>query len=133
MHEMSIVRSLLRQVESLLNDDGVHHGDTELDDEGFRTVSEIELRIGPLSGVEKVLLESAFETLSINTRFHDACLVIRESPLIAVCVECHQESVLENFIFRCHQCGSSEVQVTDGDEIELVSVTIESKEQSKLG
>lgn len=111
MHEFSVVQRLLAQVESLV--------DSEAD-----CVAEIEIRIGPLSGVESLLVQSAFESLRSESCACDASLTIRETPLIAVCVDCDQKNDIEDFIFRCHHCQSQDLQVIDGDKIELVSVTV---------
>ena len=51
MHEESLIRSLLRQVDQLKQ---IHQG---------LEVEEIEVEVGPLSGVEPLLLKDAFERL----------------------------------------------------------------------
>jgi hypothetical protein len=65
MHEESLVRSLLHQVEDLARQ---HHA-TEVDD--------IEVEIGPLSGVESLLVQEAFERL--KDRLHVAELHINHN------------------------------------------------------
>lgn len=110
MHEQSLVRSLLKQVELLRCE---HDGDS---------VSEVRVEKGPLSGVESLLLSSAFELLSTGTAAEDATLVIDEVPLMAKCKSCGREFEINNFVFRCPFCSGS-VKVTRGDEFHLISVS----------
>jgi len=110
MHEQSLVRSLLKQVETLRCEyDG-----------GY--VSEVRVEKGPLSGVESFLLSGAFELLSKGTAAEDAILVIDEVPLMAKCKLCSRDFEINNFVFRCPVC-SGNVKVTRGDEFHLISVS----------
>jgi hydrogenase nickel incorporation protein HypA/HybF len=112
MHEMSFARSLLSQVEQLL----VRNGGT--------AVEEIEVEVGPLTGVEPLLLREAFERLAPASASQGAALTIREIPLEARCRGCACNFAVESFRFRCPNCGSTSVQVIRGDEFRLLNVTI---------
>ncbi|TWU50572.1 Hydrogenase/urease nickel incorporation protein HypA [Rubripirellula tenax] len=127
MHERSLVKSLLRQVEQIAAENGA----TE--------VSEVTVEIGPLSGIEIDLVRIAFDELIsvvdlVQNPSKDGSLtrsttpqmrlVIIESALAIECLRCHQESELNTFIFRCHQCGSGRVKVIAGDQFRLLSVTL---------
>ncbi len=110
MHEQSLVRSLLKQVESLRCEyDG-------------GCVSEVRVEIGPLSGVESLLLLGAFELLSNGTTADGATLVVDEVPLMAKCKSCSHAFEINNFVFSCPLCGGN-VKVTSGDEFLLTSVS----------
>ncbi len=113
MHETSLVRSLLNQVEQLR----AEHGGT--------CVTQVEVEIGPLSGVEPLLVREAFERLVQNTAFRDTDLMIQEVPLRATCVDCQAEFVLDAFRFECPNCQSTPVRVTAGDAFRLLNVTLE--------
>ena len=113
MHEVSLIRSLLRQVERLCEQ---HKG---------AAILEIEVEIGPLSGVEPLLVRDAFDVCSPGTRCEGASLTIREVPLKAHCRECSQESELAGFHFRCAHCGSHFLTITQGEEFRLLNVTIQ--------
>lgn len=112
MHEQSLVTSLLGQVAEL----ALAHGAC--------AVEEIRLRIGPLAGVEPLLLQSAFERLVARSSLSGARLVLVEVPLVATCRVCHVESPLESLDFRCAHCGSRDVQVIQGDGLVLESIQI---------
>lgn len=115
MHEVSLVRSLLKQVEELCEQ---HNG---------KAILKIEVEIGPLSGVEPLLVKNAFDVCSPKTRCEGASLVIREVPLKALCRECGQESELAGFHFRCAHCGSRSLTITQGEEFRFLNVTIEAE------
>ena len=111
MHELSLVRSLIRQVESIL------------DEEGGQAV-EIEVAIGPLSGVEPLLVQSAFQQLAPDTQLADAVLCIEQTQLLACCRDCPCEFEIHGFLFECPACQSRRVDVTSGDAFRLISVSV---------
>ena len=113
MHERSLVQSLIRQVESILAE------------QGSATATEIEVSIGPLSGVEPALVQSAFDQLAPTSRVAEAQLVIHPSELTATCRRCTEKFVVESFRFRCPACRSPKVQITSGDEFQLLTITVE--------
>jgi hydrogenase nickel incorporation protein HypA/HybF len=113
MHEVSLVRALLSQVGQIV------------DQHNATTATGIDLEIGPLSGVEVTLVQTAFVELVEGTRFAGATLSIQEVPLAIECLECGCESNLPGFVFRCVECDSGRVQVIRGDELRLLSVTVE--------
>lgn len=112
MHETSLVRTLLDKVATLLEE---HHGET---------VEDVRIELGPLSGVEPLLVRSAFEMLAPQYSLSDAKLIINEIPLEAKCRDCGALFEIKNFRFRCEMCESSAVQVVRGDEFHLLSITI---------
>lgn len=112
MHEVSLVRTLLDKVAALLAE---HQGES---------VEEIHVELGPLSGVEPLLVQSAFEQLAPGHAMTEARLVINEIPLEARCRQCGALFEIERFKFQCASCGSSDVQVVRGDEFRLLNITI---------
>jgi hydrogenase nickel incorporation protein HypA/HybF len=121
MHEQSLVRSLLNQARQI----AVEHGSD--------TVTEIEVEIGPLSGVEPSLVESAFALLQPGSCAEGGKLTIHQVPLRIRCESCELESDLQGFRFRCPACESGSVRVLRGDAFRLLSVTVEqSQPQTEL-
>ena len=112
MHEHSLVRSLLSQVKQIAQQNGASE------------VTDIELEVGPLSGVESCLVESAFETLRMGTCAEAGKLTIRHVPLKVICQDCGSESILECFRFQCVQCQSRSVKVIQGEMFRLLTVTL---------
>ena len=108
MHEISLVRSLLEQVDRIVTE------------QGGRAAVEIRVEIGPLSGVEPLLVKAAFLQLA-----GDGTLIIDEVPLTTRCDSCHTEFEVESFRFVCPDCGSRETSVVRGDAFRLMSVTVD--------
>ncbi len=108
MHEVSLVRSLLEQVDRIV-----------IEQDG-RAAVEVRVEIGPLSGVEPLLLKEAFAQLAGN-----GTLIIDEVPLTARCDSCHTEFELETFGFVCPHCDSRETSIVRGDTFRLMSVTVD--------
>jgi hydrogenase nickel incorporation protein HypA/HybF len=95
---------------------------------GGALVEEFLIEIGPLSGVESLLVRSAYEQLTAGLAGPHGTMVINLVPLESVCESCDRTFVVERFRFVCPQCGSSQVRVVRGDECRLVSVTINEHE-----
>lgn len=113
MHERSLVRALLRQVEIL----AAEHAASR--------VTGIRVRIGEFSGVEPELLQSAYEDLTEHTMLREADLVIEQVPLEAICQQCGTRFHVDNFHFECAECSSTELTIAGGEELLLESVTME--------
>lgn len=120
MHETSLVQSLLRQAAIVLTD---HRGSA---------VEQIRVEIGPLSGVEPLLVASAFDRLVETTACSGAALVIEQIELTARCRDCEREFVIEQFRFVCPLCTSGSVQILRGDEFRLLDVTIREEDDVRL-
>ena len=73
MHEHSLVHALLEQVERLAGEQGAGE------------VEEVRVQLGPLSGVEPLLVKTAFEMLAPATIAGQALLqrVVTERPAAA--------------------------------------------------
>jgi hydrogenase nickel incorporation protein HypA/HybF len=110
VHEQSIVKNLLRQADQVRR---AHNG---------QRLVEVRVEIGPLSGVEPALLQSAFLQLC-NGDLLSSRLVIDEVDLIAQCKSCGGQFTVRDFCFRCPTCQGN-VKVVQGDQIHLVSVQI---------
>lgn len=114
MHERSLIRSLLRQVEQIVAA------------EGGGQVTEIRVQVGDLSGVEPLLFQMAFDDM-VPALFSSNCrLALEMVPVTAVCTECEHQFEIVDFQFRCPECQAKSVQVIQGDEVTLLSVSINS-------
>lgn len=113
MHEYSLVRGLLRQIEELRR-----QHDACL-------VVSLRLIVGEFSGVEADLLHSAFEDLSKGTPAEAASIDIIKTELTAACQCCGNHFAVNRFQFVCPQCQSTKVAIERGDELILESVTFE--------
>jgi hydrogenase nickel incorporation protein HypA/HybF len=113
MHERSLVRALLRQVQGLAEENAA------------RRVVAIRVRLGEFSGVEAELFASAYSDLVRGTPLCDAALELERTPLQGLCAKCGRQFRIERFKFQCDQCGSSNLTLRGGEEMLLESVTME--------
>ena len=112
MHEQSLAKNLLRQVDQIRREHDSHR------------VVEVRVEIGPLSGVEPMLLTSAFERLCTDEETRTASLVINEVDLTVECRLCHRQFVVRDYVFRCPECGGN-VNVIRGADVQLVNVSLQ--------
>lgn len=116
MHEYSLMRGLLSQVETLRRQ---HAADQ---------VVSIRLVIGEFSGIEAELLQSAFEDLAQGTASAEAKLELVRTQLSARCSNCNRIFNVENFRFVCPHCKSQNVVIEQGEELLLDTVTFRNRE-----
>jgi hydrogenase nickel incorporation protein HypA/HybF len=113
MHERSLVRALLRQVEKLASEHPGSH------------VLTVRVRIGEFSGVDADLLAIAYEDMARNTLLRDAVLDMERVQLKGLCDQCGNQFRIDRFRFQCDKCGSAGVSLCGGEELQLDSVTLE--------
>jgi len=114
MHERSLVQNLLRQVAEIVAA------------EGGGQVTEIHVQAGDLSGVEPLLFQTAFDDMVSAVFSSDCQLALEVVPVTAVCSQCGHQFEIVDFQFRCPACQVGSVRVIQGDEVTLISVTINS-------
>ena len=113
MHEKSLVQSLLKQVEAIMRE---HHA---------ISVQAVTVEIGPLSGVESLLVEDAFSELLLTSQIGRPSLNIQAVDLTIRCRDCKQESSSSGLALKCQLCGSNKVRITHGDEFRLIDVSLQ--------
>jgi hydrogenase nickel incorporation protein HypA/HybF len=112
MHELSIAMSLL---------------DVAAEEAERRNVQvvAIHLRLGPLSGVVKEALLSAYELAREGSELADAKLVIVESPIVAWCPACQCEQRIETAQrICCPACNSPTPEIRQGRELEVIGLEV---------
>ncbi len=112
MHERSLARNLFEQVCSIQRE----HPQTR--------ISDVEIEVGSMAGIEPLLFRSAFESLTVEEGLEEIQLIMHEVPVVVHCLDCHQESVAENFVFFCLHCQGKSVRICQGDCIKLVSIDL---------
>ncbi len=113
MHEKSLVQSLLRQVEAIMREH-----------QAVR-VQTVTVEIGPLSGVESLLVEDAFSELVLTSQIGRPSLNVQVVDLTIRCRNCEQESSTPGLTLKCQLCGSNKVQIIRGDEFRLMDVSLQ--------
>jgi hydrogenase nickel incorporation protein HypA/HybF len=111
MHEYSIVQSLVDSVEAVAAQHGgaaVHH---------------LVVRIGDLAGVDRTLLQTAYDTFRAGTICEGAEMTIERVEPRWECARCHIE-IPRGAILRCKLCNEP-ARLAAGDEIVLQRVEME--------
>jgi hydrogenase nickel incorporation protein HypA/HybF len=111
MHEYSLVRALLDQVERAAQA------------RGACAVHKLGLKIGALAGVEPELLASAYDVCREGTLCAAAGLEIETVPARWECGECGRR-VREGAVLSCPACAVP-ARLTSGDEILLERIEME--------
>ena len=118
MHEMSIVQTLLEQIEAEVCRSG-HTG----------RVLKVELVVGRLSGVHVDALRFAFQLLSPGTLAEQAALEIAQPAAELVCGQCGQRCAIEELESVCPACGSAQVVIEGGRQLLLQSIELEDENE----
>jgi len=112
VHELSLCDDLLRQVVAIAAQNNA------------QSVESITVQIGALSGVEPILLESAFVLIKVGTVAEQARLIMETSPVTVLCRKCGAQSEVAANRLLCNACQSHETTLLSGDELILASVAL---------
>src|SRR5437868_1351301 len=89
-------------------------------------VAAIHLRLGPLSGVVREALLSAYELAREGSPLPDAELVIEPVPVVVFCPSCAARRALpDTQELRCPVCATPTPEVVSGRELEIAALEIE--------
>ena len=113
MHEMSLCEGVLQVLQE-------HAGR-----QGFRRVKTVWLEIGSLAGVEIEAMRFGFDVVMKGSLADGARLEIIERPGQAWCLPCAKTVAVEQRFDACPECGSYQLQVTDGEEMRIKELEVE--------
>ncbi|MBM3163571.1 MAG: hydrogenase maturation nickel metallochaperone HypA [Chlorobi bacterium] len=116
MHEMSVALSIIEAV------------DEKARLEGAGRISEIELVVGRLAGIDAESLKFCFSAAARDSLAEHAVLAVREREGQGLCTACGSSFPLAFHIAECPVCRSFSVRIVSGDEFFIQSITIEEKE-----
>jgi hydrogenase nickel incorporation protein HypA/HybF len=109
MHELAITESVVEHVVSCV---------------GASRVRRVVLEIGRLSAVVPDAVEFAFEVCARGTTLEGATLEIRNVRGHGVCRRCGNDLDMDDLFALC-ACGSSDIEVTRGEELRVREVEVE--------
>jgi hydrogenase nickel incorporation protein HypA/HybF len=112
MHEVSIMEQTLDIALSAARQQGAGQ------------IHRLSMRIGEMSGVVADALRFAFDVVTQNTIAEGAILDIETVAVSCQCQHCGTTFHPPDLIFECPRCGSRNVQVLSGKEIELASLEV---------
>jgi hydrogenase nickel incorporation protein HypA/HybF len=118
MHELAIAESILAIVE--------RHA-------AGRKVVEVEVTVGHLRQVVPSALEFAFELAAAGTVAEGATLVLDTIPAAGRCRACREHSTFAAFPLACAACGGWDIEVTQGQELQVEALELEDALATKGG
>lgn len=113
MHELALAQSIIDTVNKAVQN---HLG---------ARVLEVRVRIGELTDVVPDSLQFGFESLIADTPMAGAKLEIERVPIRGKCSQCGREFEIEDYIFICPDCFSTDIAMLKGDELEIVDISVE--------
>ncbi len=113
MHEMSLNEGVLQ----ILQDNAAS--------KGFTKVKTVWLEIGELSGVEIEAMRFTFDVVMKGTLADQAKLEIIRVPGQAWCMPCSKTVEVKQLFDACPNCGSYQLQVTGGDQMQIKELEVE--------
>jgi hydrogenase nickel incorporation protein HypA/HybF len=113
MHELSIAQSI---IDIALN---------EMHKANATSVSELELEVGMLAGIEYSSLDFALECLMKNKVFESTRLVVHKPEGKALCTVCRAEFAAEGFGAACPACGGYQYTIVQGKELRVKTMVVE--------
>jgi hydrogenase nickel incorporation protein HypA/HybF len=121
MHELAIAETLVEKV------------DHQRREGGFRHVEAVGLRIGALTDVATEALEFGFERMTEGTALAGARLEIERVPARGHCDDCDIDFDIHDLDFVCPVCGSREITLIGGDELEVTYIRVEETDPIAAG
>ncbi|MFW6134157.1 MAG: hydrogenase maturation nickel metallochaperone HypA [Elusimicrobiota bacterium] len=115
MHELSIVQSMVNQLQQSLTS------------EQLPKVESISVKVGEFSGIIPDTMSFAFTAIKNETPFKNSKLDIVTVPFKASCKSCGSTfGMKERFIFICPECNSRDLDILSGKELYIESVELKS-------
>lgn len=113
MHELSIGQALLEQVEAVAVK------------EEASAVVRIVIVVGALSGVDPDALRAVFPLVAEETVAEGAELIIEQVDASVKCCDCGEISKADESFRGCPNCGSKNVELVAGRELNIKAVEVE--------
>ncbi len=119
MHELSLLQSLLEQLDQLKVD------------HDLESINEVYLSVGEISGVDISFFQSTADLYLPSTPWARLILHFQELPWRIRCLDCYQEQVVIEQNNQCQQCHSQQTTTIQGREFLIQRVEGCSVENTK--
>ena len=113
MHELSLCEGILQVLES------------ESQKQNFKAIKTVWLEIGDLSSIDINAMVFCFDVVMQGSIAENAKLEIIKVTGTAWCIKCCDTVIIKNRFETCPQCGSSELQVTDGEQMKIKELEVD--------
>lgn len=113
MHEMSIAESIVEIAKEYAGK------------ENAKVVTELNLSIGTLAGIEFESLEFALDVCKKGTILQNAKINIDKIKAKAQCIDCNSEFEVEHLFDACPNCKGYSTQILCGKEMQVKSLLVD--------
>ncbi len=113
MHEMSVAQNIIDIVQQAVPPDRAP------------AVTSVRVRLGSLSGVVVESLAFCFDALVADTPLGRARLAIERVATACDCQACGGRFEPDGLIFFCPSCGSGDVRLVSGHDLQVVDVELD--------
>ncbi len=110
MHEMSLIQSLLSQLEIIAEQNRLTR------------ITKVVLQLGDFRQCVPEILEFAFTTLIEGTSAAGAKLVIEHLPITMECLSCGKVFTVQRHVYFCPQCQETQLKLLSGKEFILEKI-----------
>lgn len=111
MHELSLCTEMVRTLENLMDEEGLHK------------IQKIKLQVGEVTGVLPRFMQDCWGPASEGTRLEGAKLEIEYLPSSARCPKCGEVFHPEHGQTTCPKCGCKDCPIEKGFEFEITEIT----------
>ena len=87
-------------------------------------VEKVNLKVGKMAAIVADSLRFCFEIAAKDGPLAGAVLQIEEIPVRARCKQCDAEWTIHEPVFQCQQCGSGQIDIISGRELNIESIEI---------
>lgn len=115
MHELSIIENIFKALQEVARE------------KNLAVITKVTIKIGRLRQVVPEFLQFAFATVAKNTLAESSKLEIKFVPITVLCKHCQNKFTVEENAYVCENCGSVDLEILTGKEIELESIEGETK------
>ena len=113
MHEFSIAMSIIEIAEA------------EANKAKAKSISELVLDIGTMSGIEFFALDTAIEMAVKKTMLESTKITINKIQARARCTECKSEFDIDQVYDPCPKCASLYHEILSGKELQIKSLVVD--------
>ena len=112
MHELAIAQNIVEIVQE------------SVPKAQIPAVRVVKMRVGKLAGVVPDSLEFCFSAIACGTKLQGAHLQIDQIPAAGRCKACANDFTMEEYAFSCPACGSIEIELVCGTELEVSEIEL---------
>ena len=112
MHELSVAQEIINIVNNYLPANKPAN------------VKAVKVKVGKLSNILNESLTFCFEALTNESHLKGSKLEIVDVPVKILCLNCNEESEIENPVFACPKCNHTKLKMISGMELQVDEIEL---------